>query len=44
MRARVLRIAMVLGIVMAVAACDKCGNLDITGVTTPKTCSGAKPT
>jgi hypothetical protein len=37
------RVAGVIALMLFITGCDKCGNLDITGVTTPKTCSGAKP-
>jgi hypothetical protein len=43
MRLAVFRAAVFGGLVLLVAGCDKCGNLDITGVTTPKACSGASP-
>jgi hypothetical protein len=43
MKLGAFRIAVIVGLVLSLAGCDKCGNLDITGMTTPKTCSGAKP-
>jgi hypothetical protein len=43
MKTAAFRVAGVIALVLSIAGCDKCGNLDITGVTTPKTCSGAKP-
>ena len=43
MKLGAFRIAIIVGLVLSVAGCDKCGNLDIAGVTAPKTCSDAKP-
>ena len=43
MKLGAFRMAIVVGLVLSIAGCDKCGNLDITGITTPKVCSAAKP-
>ena len=43
MKLSAFRLAVVIGLVLSVAGCDKCGHLDITGITTPKTCSDPKP-
>ena len=43
MRLGIYRAAVIVGLILSVAGCDKCGNLDITGITAPKACSGASP-
>ena len=43
MKQGLFRMAVVAGLVLALAGCDKCGYLDITGITTPKTCADARP-
>ena len=42
MKLGAFRIAVLVGLLLSVAGCDKCGNLDLTGVAAPKTCSDAR--
>jgi hypothetical protein len=42
MKLGIVRMAIVAGLVLSVAGCDKCGHLDLTGVAAPKTCSDAR--
>ena len=40
-----LRLASALGLMLVLAACDKCGdlNINVPGAAAPKACSDAKP-
>ena len=43
MKQGAIRMAVLIGMVLSVAGCDKCGNWDLTGLGRPKTCSDTKP-
>jgi hypothetical protein len=36
-------VAILIGMALSVAGCDKCGNLNLTGFGAPKSCSDIKP-
>lgn len=43
MKLGAIRMAVLIGMALSVAGCDKCGNWDLTGLGIPKTCSDNKP-
>ena len=43
MKLGVRHIAILVGLALSVAGCDKCGNWNVTGLGAPKSCSDVKP-
>jgi hypothetical protein len=40
---KVSTVAVLIGMALVLAGCDKCGNFNITGFNAPKSCSDVKP-